>query len=365
MNMRCFVATALALTGAAYAAPVVSDSDRFTFLNMPTPLGLPCDLAVGPDNNVYTNYLLANKIVQINPTTNAIKEFDIPFTLPLLSNLSLPVYGGVAFAPCVVRPGQDGAMYAATGLRNQLAKLNLTTGEVSVFTPPNALQPVGNLQLLNDMWGGPEDMFLSQSTADVISAFNYKTHQWRTYQVPTIGSNPFGMRYASDDHLWFTETIGQKIGRLNPTTGVIQEFPIPFPTVATPAVLRVEADNKLWFTCFVSDSVAGIDMTTHNFTNYKNTAFLSEVSVPSVNTLDGQGNIWFSTWTQNLLTYFPPATGKMTHIEIPRTLIYTPISVPFEMNVGVQYYGGEGKNRIYFTQSIFNRVGYYDLDAGQ
>lgn len=357
----------LATAVAASAAGITHvPANRFTFINMPTPLGLPCDLAVGPDGYVYTNYLLASKVARINPKTNEVTEFDIPYTTPLAPNSSLPTAGGVAFAPCVVRAGQDGNMYIATGLRNQLAKLDLKTFKVSVYTPPNALQPVGNLQLLNDMWGGPKDMFLSQSSANVIQAFNYKTHKFRTYQVPTPESNPFGMVYASDNALWFTETLGQKIGRLNVTSGEIQEFPVPVPTIDTPAVLRVETGgDMLWFTCFVSDSIGGINMNTHKFTNVPNTAPASALSVPSVDTLDRHGNIWFSTWTQNLLSYFKPGSTKQTHIAIPQTLVETPISLPFAMNVGIQYYGKEGKNRMYFTQSILNRVGYLDLEGSE
>jgi hypothetical protein len=49
-------------------------------------------------------------------TPYKLKEYDIPYTLPLLNTTALPLLsqlqGTIAFA-CVVQPGKDGKVYAA------------------------------------------------------------------------------------------------------------------------------------------------------------------------------------------------------------------------------------------------------------
>ena len=50
------------------------------------------------------------------------------------------------------------------------------------------------------------------------------------FDVPTPGSQPYGIAPGPDGNLWFAETGGSKIGRIT-TSGVITEFPVP--TAAT------------------------------------------------------------------------------------------------------------------------------------
>ena len=46
------------------------------------------------------------------------------------------------------------------------------------------------------------------------------------YLLPTYGAEPYRITVA-DGLVWFTERSGNKIGRLDPNTGNIDEFPIP------------------------------------------------------------------------------------------------------------------------------------------
>jgi streptogramin lyase len=46
------------------------------------------------------------------------------------------------------------------------------------------------------------------------------------FPIPTASSLPSGITMGPDGNLWFTETSGNKIGRIT-TAGVITEFAIP------------------------------------------------------------------------------------------------------------------------------------------
>lgn len=65
------------------------------------------------------------------------------------------------------------------------------------------------------------------------------------YPVPTPASEPAGITRGSDGNLWFTESAGNKIGRITPE-GVITEFPLR--DDAYPVGITAGPDGALWFT---------------------------------------------------------------------------------------------------------------------
>ena len=52
------------------------------------------------------------------------------------------------------------------------------------------------------------------------------TDQITEFPVPTPDAQPYGIVEGPDGTIWFTEAGANRIGRINPTTHVIQEFPI-------------------------------------------------------------------------------------------------------------------------------------------
>jgi virginiamycin B lyase len=67
------------------------------------------------------------------------------------------------------------------------------------------------------------------------------------FPVPTAGSGPYGICLGPDKNIWFTERFADKIGRLVPSTGVITEFPVPT-AFSQPWEIAPGADGNLWFT---------------------------------------------------------------------------------------------------------------------
>ncbi len=48
-------------------------------------------------------------------------------------------------------------------------------------------------------------------------------------------------------NIWFAEVIGNKVGRINPSTLAIEEFSVPT-TSSFPAFIAAGPDGNLWFT---------------------------------------------------------------------------------------------------------------------
>ena len=66
------------------------------------------------------------------------------------------------------------------------------------------------------------------------------------FHVPTGVSGPHDIAAGPDGNLWFTEILGNKIGRVT-TSGAFTEFPIPTP-VSYPSGITAGPDGNLWFT---------------------------------------------------------------------------------------------------------------------
>ena len=94
--------------------------------------------------------------MRLDQSTGQLDEYDIPYTLGPLPSSALPsdLQGRVALA-CAIQPGNDEKLYAASGVRNQIVRIDPTTKTIDVFTP-TPLDPLGNLEPFNDMWRGNE-----------------------------------------------------------------------------------------------------------------------------------------------------------------------------------------------------------------
>ena len=348
--MFALVSLTASLLGCRALAQV---ADPFTFYDMPTPLAGPCDLCEGPDGAEWVQDLLVNKVARVDPTSGVVEEYEIPFTLPATPYASLPNVGGRVVLACAIQPGSDGNIYAANGLRNQLARINVTTRQIDVFTPP-PFDPLGDLQPFNDMYRGPTGMFFTQTTANVVTHFDYVTEKFTNYPVPTPEGSPLGIFVASDGYAYFAEFLGQKLGRLNAATGEITEFSLP-PSLLGPAVIRVETENRyIWFTAFLGNGIGRFDTKTGGIASFTNP---SPASFPAEDTLDSDGNIWFSTATQNVLNILSQ-NGTFSQIVQPGTDNVAPVSLPLYIDIGIHYGPGDA---IWFTEATSNRVGSYRL----
>ena len=63
------------------------------------------------------------------------------------------------------------------------------------------------------------------------------------YSLPN-GSGPWGITKGSDGNLWFTEQVGQKIGKIT-TQGNITEYPV---SVCCPISVTTGPNGRMWFT---------------------------------------------------------------------------------------------------------------------
>jgi streptogramin lyase len=109
------------------------------------------------------------------------------------------------------------------------------------------------------------------------------------FPIPTASSQPYGITAGPDGALWFTEALGNKIGRIT-TAGTITEFPIT--PGSGPTGITAGPDGALWFT----ESAGNIGRIT---TAGLFTEFGGGAGLPTAITAGPDGALWFTESNTN------------------------------------------------------------------
>ncbi|KAF2088266.1 NHL repeat-containing protein, partial [Saccharata proteae CBS 121410] len=330
-------------------------SDQFTTYQLPTLLSGACDVTDGPDGAEWNQELFANQLARIDPHTGEVTEYLIPFTAPLLDNVTIPMIPGVTGKiplGCGLVTGTDGHLYAVNGLRNQIVRMNVSTKHMDVFSAPNIL---GNLEPLNDLTPYKDAIFFTQTSGNQIGRFDYATQEFTNYDVPTPLALPLGIFAASDGGIWFLEAGANKVGRLDPETGDIIEIPVGG-DLGAPFTTRAETEGRyVWFAALTGNSLGRIDIFTHEIKAFP----VGAGSFPVELCADNGNNIWFTHLLKNQISRLDPSTGEVLDVDLPDPLLGgTPLTVIPDIAPGIFCEPG---NNVWTAEATRNIVVKYAL----
>jgi streptogramin lyase len=121
------------------------------------------------------------------------------------------------------------------------------------FTVPTANANPWDVVVVSD--AGHQEVWFTESGVDRIGRLTYTDttdYVFREYTL-TVGSRPLNL-VADRGFIWFTAAEGDYIGRLDPTTGQVDEFAVT--AGSYPADLDVvPGDGSIWFTEMAADQV--------------------------------------------------------------------------------------------------------------
>jgi virginiamycin B lyase len=173
------------------------------------------------------------------------------------------------------------------------------------------------------------------------------------YPLPNPDSSPRIIAVGADGNLWFSEHAGNRIGRITPA-GVVTAFPIPTPA-SQPRAIALGADGNIWFGMFAAGRIGRITPS----------GVITEFPIPTPGSgpralaAGPDGNVWFSEFRTSRIGRITPA-GVVTEFELPR-----PDSGPGDITAGadgamwfVELSGG-----IDGQQTDGNRVGRIDMQG--
>src|SRR5580704_12263971 len=155
--------------------------------------------------------------------------------------------------------------------------------------------------------------------------------QW---PLPTFGSRPHDPMVAHDGAIWWTGQLANRLGRLDPQTGQMKEYPVNPQT--GPHGLVEDKDGNIWFTGNFRGLIGKLDPRSGQVKEYP----LPDPRArdPHTIVIDHDGIVWFSVQVGNFVGRLDPATGDIKLVQPP-----TANARPYGMAVN-------SKNQIFFVE---------------
>ena len=172
--------------------------------------------------------------------------------------------------------------------------------------------------------------------------------------APTLGSRPHDPLAAADGSIWWTGQMQNRLGRVDPATGAMKEFPLETPN-SGPHGLVEDDDGNIWFTAVSQGYVGKLDPTSGDVTEYH---VPDGVRGPHTPIFDQQGTLWF-TLQSGHVGRLVPDTEEMTISATPTSGTY-----PYGIQVnskGVPWYVDFRGNRVGSIDPVTAEITEYEL----
>ena len=158
--------------------------------------------------------------------------------------------------------------------------------------------------------------------------------------VPTPGSRPHDPLATPDGAIWYTGQFANLLGRLDPQTRQIREYPLP--ANSGPHGLIDDKEGNIWYAANFGSHIGRLDPKTGTVTQYP----MPDPKVRDVHTLifDQKGMMFFTAQNANTVGRFNPKTGEVKLVTSP-----TPGSRPYGLVVnsqGIPFFVEFGSNKI-------------------
>lgn len=152
---------------------------------------------------------------------------------------------------------QNGTSYIwLSEISGKIARFDIATATFQEYNPTVPLSyPVGIvLDKNNNVW-------VSEHGASSIVEFTPSTSTWRKYPTSQAtgppGSGPATLAIDGQGRLWFAEHYSGRIGRLDPGSGLMEEYMIPF-AGAYSLLNSFDSSGNFWFAMAYANSIGMI-----------------------------------------------------------------------------------------------------------
>ncbi len=167
----------------------------------------------------------------------------------------------------------------------------------------------------------------------------------KAWQAATPGSRPHDPLAANDGSLWYTGQMANALGRVDPKTGKVKEYPLKTPH-SGPHGLVEDKSGNIWYTGNTGALVGKVNPKTGEVTEYK----MPDPDAKDPHTLifDRAGMLWFTVQNANRIGRLDPKSGEIKLLTPP-----TAKSRPYGMAL-------DSKGTLFVVQFGTNKVAAVD-----
>ncbi|MBI4258316.1 MAG: SMP-30/gluconolactonase/LRE family protein [Thaumarchaeota archaeon] len=287
-----------------YCGSGVANSNQYVREHLiPIPCSQPLGITIDPQGNIWLALLGEGRIARFNPVDNIFTDFKIPF---------------------------------AEDEETQIWGMSLDRSGKLWFT----------------------DM-----ASNAIWRFDPSAKNFEKFLIPTEDSFPVQIYIDQDQTVWFTEALGNKLGKINPsqvkagTSDGIEELTPP-EKLETLGGLAGDSKGRIWFTMltFPFAGKAGYYDTAAN--SFRIFNLPPQIRSPVGIVFDPSGRALILDHGSGFFALFDPANNI--------TNVYTTSTSTTKLPVSLPYWAyTDQKGRIWFNQHQSNRISYFDPASNQ
>jgi virginiamycin B lyase len=302
----------------------------------------PHDIAVDPQGNGWVSQR-SGKLGKLDPKTLEYTEVSLPAgpALPdgqLLGNLQIDA---------------KGQLWVPDGSNYRWLDYDTSTGKFTSYDWPKDVRADagGNSMLIHPngtIW---------ETSGNQVRMLNTATKEFKFFDPPSyvatqVPNGAYGITVAGDGSVWWAEDMADRMSRIDPATGKVEEYKIPFDGLAYPRRMSHDARGDLWVGLWNAGLLMKVDYETKQMTFF---APPTETSGTYSVTVDRKNNlIWVSEQQADKIARFNPKTGEWVEFPLPDSE-----SDPRRLEIDPN-----NPNRVWWSGNLSGRMGFVEVLSG-
>ena len=298
----------------------------------------PHDVAVDPKGNPWVAER-AGKLGHLDAKTLQFTEIDTPPgpAAPDRQSLGNPQIDA------------KGVMWVPDGPNGRWLSYDTNSAKFVSYAWPRGKGNAGG----NSMAIHPDGTIWATGGAGEARQLNPNTGEFKFFKAPATAThkNPgaYGLTVAGDGSVWFAEDEADLMARVDPATGKIDEYKIPYQGHAYPRRMGADANGDLWVGLWKAGKLMKVDHKTREMTIYTPpTSVIGSYSV----VVDKKNNyVWMSGQQADMIVRFDPKTREWVEFPLAEA----------ESDARRIDIDPTNPNRIYWAGNIPGRMGFIEV----
>jgi len=302
----------------------------------------PHDVAVDPHGNGWVSQRMG-KLGKLDPNTLEYTEVSIPSGVAaadgqVLGNLQIDA---------------KGQLWVPDGPNYRWLDYDVNTGKFTSYDWPkdNRADAGGNSMLIHpngSIW---------ETSGNQVRMLNTSTKEFKFFDTPSYlatqkANGAYGITVAGDGSVWWAEDMADRMSRIDPVTGKVEEYKIPYDGLAYPRRMSHDARGDLWVGLWNAGLLMKIDYETKQMT-----FFAPPTETPGTYsvTVDRKNNlIWVSEQMADKIARYNPKTGEWVEFPLPDSE-----SDPRRLEIDPN-----NPNRVWWSGNLSGRMGFVEVLPG-
>lgn len=298
--------------------------------------------AIDHEGRIWFGEMNRNFLAMFDPHTGAFMQIT-------------PLHGANGIMGIVV--GTDDTIWYAEQYSNYIGHYFPATKQFHLYQLPNVSAPdPSNASKTLTLPSAPNDLAIDSSgdiwftelNANAIGRLNPVTGSLRQYPLTTSKDaqalNPYGIAIDRQGNVWFTEASASQLGRLNPANGAIRYYPV---TGINTALMELASDahGTIWATAFTSGLLVSLNPTTGAVTKYYAPSATGNTGGLYGITISPNGGVWVTISAIGIIARLDVSANQFVYYTIP-----TSGSLPLGVVMGANH-------TLWFTEAGSNKIG--------